>query len=174
MIPRCQRKCLLLYVQIRRFHRHCLTLTIKSSMFHSLATRNECDAFSSGQFSRSAKDPISPFFFCWQGLRAGIRAILGTVAQCRKSASNPFLALWHFKLKAFLIAHFSRYWPIIGKYILIVHSKLIMYILTWTNKFTSIYLQWSLIMSMHLYNVHGIVYFSEISCDRIDLSGAVS
>ena len=84
IIPRFQRKCLFLYVHIRRFHRHRLTLTIKSSMFHSLATRNECDAFSSGQFSRSAKDPISPFFFCWQGLRAGIRAILGTVAQCRK------------------------------------------------------------------------------------------
>ena len=85
-------------------------------MFHSLATRNECDAFSSGQFSRSAKDPISPFFFSWQGLRAGIRAIPGTVAQCRKSASNPFLALWHFILKAFLIVYFftilTHYWRI--------------------------------------------------------------
>ena len=109
LIPRFQKKCIFFYVQIQRFHHHRLTLTIKSSMFHSLATRNECDAFSSGQFSRSAKDPISPFFFCWQGLRAGIRAILGTVAQCRKSALNPFLALWHFILKAFLIAHFFHY-----------------------------------------------------------------
>ena len=108
-----------------------LCLIIKSSMFHSLATRNECDAFSSGQFSRSAKDPISPFFFCWQGLRAGIRAILGTVAQCRKSASNPFLALWHFMLKAFHIAHFftilTHYWQMhthSPQYIHYVHLNL--------------------------------------------------